>query len=151
MQRFEDAGLKNVWLANGFATRKTLYGNAVTVNNVPGLTHAICAALAGKIGRLSGAEFRYLRLHLRLSQKSLAQCFGNTEQAVALWEKTSRVPLWTDKHIRILWKAQEASNETVKNVVERINLIDQLVNQKIVVEATRRGWKGRVEDEPVAA
>ena len=39
----------------------------------------------------------------------------------------------------------------MKNVVERINLIDQRVNQKIVVEETKRGWKGRVEDEPLAA
>ena len=151
MYHYEDGGLKNVWLVNGFTIKKTSYGKAVSIEDVPGLTHAICAALAGKIGRLSGAEFRYLRLHLRLSQKLLAQCFGNTEQAVALWEKTGRVPLWADKYIRILWKAQEAGNETVKSVVERINLIDQLVNQKIVVEETKRGWKGRVEDEPVAA
>ncbi len=156
MYHYEDGGLKNVWLVNGFTIKKTPYGKAVDIENAPGLTRAICLALAGKIGRLSGAEFRYLRLHLRLSQKSLAQCFGNSEQAVALWEKTSKVPLWADKHIRILWKAQEAGNETVKNVVERINLIDQLVNQKIVVEAmgrgpARRGWKGRVEDQPLAA
>ena len=111
----------------------------------------MCVALAGKIGRLSGAEFRYLRLHLRPSQKSLTQCFCNTEHALAMWGKTGRVPLWADKHLRILWKAQEAGNETVKNVVDRINLIDQLVNQKIVVEEPRRGWKGSVEDEPVAA
>ena len=151
MYHYEDGGLKNVWLVNGFTTKKTPYGKAVAIDNVPGLTRAICVALAGKIGRLSGAESRYLRLHLRLSQKLLAQCFGNTEQAVALWEKTGRVPLWADKHVRILWKAQEAGNETVKNVVERINLIDQRVNQKIVVEETKRGWKGRVEDEPLAA
>jgi DNA-binding transcriptional regulator YiaG len=151
MKKLEDAGLENVWLANGFAIKETTYGTAEIINNVPGLTRAICLALAGKSGRLSGAEFRYLRLHLRLSQKSLAQCFGTTEQAVALWEKTGRVPLWADKHIRVLWKVQEAGDETVKKVVERINLIDQLVNQKIVVEETRRGWKGRVEDEPVAA
>ena len=151
MKKFDDAGLQSVWLANGFATKDTRYGAVETINDVPGLTRAICLTLAGKIGRLSGAEFRYLRLHLRLSQKSLAQSFGNTEQAVAMWEKTGRVPLWADKHIRILWKAQEAGNETVKKVVDRINLIDQLVNQKIVVEETRRGWKGRVEDEPVAA
>ena len=144
MKKFEDAGLENVWLANGFTTKKTLYGKAVATENVPSLTRAICLALAGKIGRLSGAEFRYLWLHLRLSQKSLAQCFGNTEQAVALWEKTGRVPLWADKHVRILWKAQEAGNETVKNVVERINLIDQLINQKIVVEATSRSQHRRV-------
>ena len=151
MKKFDGAGLQNVWLANGFSTKDTLYGIVEITNDVPGLTRAICLALAGKIGRLSGAEFRYLRLHLRLSQKSLAQCFSNTEQAIALWEKTGRVPLWADKHLRILWKAQEAGNETVKNVVDRINLIDQLVNQKIVVEETKRGWKGRVEDEPIAA
>ena len=151
MKKFDDAGLQNVWLANGFSTKDTLYGIVEITNDVPGLTRAICHALAGKIGRLSGAEFRYLRLHLRLSQKSLAQCFGNTEQAIALWEKTGRVPLWANKHLRILWEAQEAGNETVKNVVDRINLIDQLVNQKIVVEETKRGWKGRVEDEPIAA
>ena len=150
MKKFDDAGLQNVWLANGFSTKDTLYGIVEITNDVPGLTRAISLALAGKIGRLSGAEFRYLRLHLRLSQKSLAQRFGNTEQAVALWEKTGRVPFWADKRVRILWKAQEAGNETVKNVVDRINLIDQLVNQKIVAEETKRGWKGRVEDEPVS-
>ena len=151
MKTFDDAGLQNVWLANGFVTKDTGYGSVEIINDVPGLTLAVCLALAGKIGRLSGAEFRYLRLHLRLSQKSLAQCFSNTEQAIALWEKTGRVPLWADKHVRILWKAQEAGNESVKNVVDRINLIDQLVNQKIVVQETKRGWKGRVEDEPIAA
>ena len=151
MKSFDDAGLQNVWLANGFVTKETAYGSVEIINDVSGLTRVVCLALAGKIGRLSGAEFRYLRLHLRLSQKSLAQCFGNTEQAIALWEKTGRVPLWADKHLRILWEAQEAGNETVKNVVDRINLIDQLVNQKIVVEETKRGWKGRVEDKPIAA
>ena len=150
MKNFDDAGSQNVWLANGFVTKDTAYESVEIINDVSGLTRVVCLALADKIGRLSGAEFRYLRLHLRLSQKSLAQCFGNTEQAVALREKTGRVPLSADKHVRILWKAQEAGNEAVKNVVDRINLINQLVNQKIVVEETKRGWKGRVEDEPVS-
>ena len=103
MKKFDDAGLQNVWLANGFAIKDTPYGIVEIINDVPGLTRAICLALAGKIGRLSGAEFRYLCLHLRLSQKSLAQCFDNTEQAVALWEKTGREPLWADKHVRSMF------------------------------------------------
>ena len=151
MYHYEDGGLRNVWLVNGFTVKKTPYGKAVAIEDVPGLTRAICVALVGKVGRLSGAEFRYLRVHLRLSQKSLAKCFGNTEQAVALWEKTGRVPLWADKLVRILWKSQDDGNETVRKVVERTNLIERLVEQKIVVEETRRGWRGRVEDEPVAA
>ena len=99
-----------------------------------------------KIGRLNGAELRYLRLHLRLSQKALAKLLGNTEQSVANWEKRGRVPLWADKHIRILWQAAEEGNETVKHVVARLNDVERLLNQRIVVEETGRGWRSRVEN-----
>ena len=73
MYKFSDGGLRNVWLANGFTVKKTPYGDAVAIEDVPGLANAICAALTKKPGRLTGAEFRYLRLHLRLSQKALGQ------------------------------------------------------------------------------
>ena len=145
LHRFDDAGLRNVWLANGYTIKRTAYGNAVAVEDVEGLTRVVCRALARKLGRLDGAEFRYLRLHLRLSQKSLAKLFGNTEQSVANWEKRGRVPLWADKHIRLLWEAAQDGDETVKRVVDRINEVERLVNQRIVVEETRRGWRSRTE------
>ena len=71
MLRYDDGGLRNVWLANGYELRKTAYGKAVSFHDVHGLTLAICRALTKKPGRLTGPEFRYLRLHLRLSQASL--------------------------------------------------------------------------------
>lgn len=145
LHRFDDAGLRNVWLANGYTIKRTAYGNAVAVEDVEGLTRVVCRALARKLGRLDGAEFRYLRLHLRLSQKALAKLFGNTEQSVANWEKRGRVPLWADKHIRLLWEAAQDGDETVKRVVDRINEVERLVNQRIVVEETRRGWRSRTE------
>ena len=146
MYEFNDAGLKNVWLANGYTVKETPYGDAVAIENVPGLTRAICAALVKKPGRLTGAEFRYLRLHLRLSQKSLAKLFGNTEQAVALWEKNGRVPLWADKLLRLLWSEKENGNETIKRVMDRLDVIERLVSSRIVVSETKRGWKSRVEE-----
>ncbi len=146
LYRFSDAGLKNVWLMNGYTIKRTRYGDAVVIQDVAGLTRVICRALVRKIGRLNGAEFRYLRLHLRLSQKALAKLLGNTEQSVANWEKRGRVPLWADKHIRILWQAAEEGNETVKHVVARLNDVERLLNQRIVVEETRRGWRSRVEN-----
>ena len=145
LYRFDDAGLKNVWLANGYTIKRTAYGDAVAIEDIEGLTRVVCRALARKLGRLDGAEFRYLRLHLRLSQKSLAKLFGNTEQSVANWEKRGRVPLWADKHIRLLWEAAQDGDETVKRVVDRINEVERLVNQRIVVEETRRGWRSRTE------
>jgi len=148
MHRFDDAGLKNVWLVNGYKVVKTPYGMAVSYGDLDGLTRTICAALVKKVGRLTGVEFRYLRLHLRLSQKALARLLGNTEQSVANWEKKGRVPLWADKHLRILWQAARDGDETVKRVVARLNEVERLVHQRIVVEETRRGWRSRVEGSP---
>ncbi len=146
LHRFDDAGLVNVWLVNGYEVVDTPYGDGVSYHDLDGLTRTICAAFARKPGRLTGVEFRYLRLHLRLSQKSLAKLLGNTEQSVAIWEKRGRVPLWADKHLRLLWLAANDGERTVKAVIARLNEVEQLVNQRIVIEATRRGWRSRTED-----
>lgn len=151
MYKYDDAGLGNVWLANGYTVRKTRYGKAVAIENVDGLTRAICRALASKPGRLTGAEFRYLRLHLGLSQKALGKAFGNTEQAIALWEKKGRIPLWADKHLRLLVIAKEDGNEPLGRALERLDIVERLVSSRLVVEETRRGWKTRFEDEEETA
>lgn len=151
MYKYDDAGLRNVWLANGYTVRKTRYGKAVAIENVDGLTRAICRALASKPGRLTGAEFRYLRLHLGLSQKALGKAFGNTEQAIALWEKKGRIPLWADKHLRLLVIAKEDGNEPLGRALERLDIVERLFSSRLVVEETRRGWKTRFEDEEKTA
>ncbi len=151
MYRYDDAGLRNVWLKNGYTMRETKHGKAVAIENVAGLTTAICRALAGKPGRLTGAEFRYLRLHLGLSQKALGKVFGNTEQAVALWEKKGRVPLWADKHLRLLAIAKDDGSEPVRRALERLEVVERLVHSRLVIEETRRGWKSRYENEEKAA
>lgn len=57
MYKFSDGGLRNVWLANGFTVKKTPYGEAVAIEDVPGLTRAICAALTKKPGGLPAPSF----------------------------------------------------------------------------------------------
>ena len=147
MYKFTDGDLRNVWLANGFTVKKTPYGDAVAIEDVPGLTRAICAALTKKPGRLAGAEFRYLRLYLRLSKKALGQLFGNTEQAVAIWEKTGKIPLLADKHLRLLWAEHDNGNETIKVLMDRLNIVEQVTQSRIVLRETRTGWKSKVELE----
>ena len=147
MYKYTDGGLRNVWLANGFAVKRTPYGEAVAIEDVPGLTRAICAALTKKPGRLTGAEFRYLRLHFRLSQKGLGQLFGNTEQAVAIWEKTSKIPLLADKHLRLLWAERDDGNETINRLMDRLNIVERVTQSRIVLRETRTGWKSKVELE----
>ena len=146
LHRFDDAGLRNVWLVNGYRIVDTPYGRGIAYRNLEGLTQTICKALVHQAGRLHGTEFRYLRLHLRLSQKALAKLLGNSEQSVANWEKSGRVPLWADKHIHILWQAAQQGDETVRKVVGRLNDVERLLNQRIVVEETAKGWRSRVAD-----
>jgi putative transcriptional regulator len=150
MYKFTDGGLRNVWLANGFTVKKTPYGDAVAIEDVPGLTRAICAALTKKPSRLTGVEFRYLRLHLRLSQRTLGQLFGNTEQAVAIWEKTGKIPLLADKHLRLIWVEHDNGNEVIKRVMDRLNIVEQVTESKIILKETRTGWKSQVKYESEA-
>ena len=147
MYKFTDGDLRNVWLANGFTVKKTPYGDAVAIEDVPGLTNEICAALTKKPGRLTGAEFRYLRLHLRSSQKALGQLFGTSEQAIAIWEKTSKIPLLADKHLRLLWAERDDGNETIKRLMDRLNIVERVTQSRLVLRETGTGWKSKVELE----
>ncbi len=145
MIRYNDAGLRNVWLENGYQEKRTAYGRGLVIDDIEGLARTVCKALTKKRGRLTGSEFRYVRLGLRLSQKNLARLLGNNEQTVALWEKRGNVPVWADRNLRMLWIAKEDGNAGIGRVMERLNTVERLLNEQIIVEEGRRGWKSRVE------
>src|SRR4051794_35073003 len=96
MYHFTDGGLKNVWLTNGYIVHDTAYGEAVSFQDLDGLTKAICQALIKKPSKLTGTEFRYIRSNMLMSQKSLGKLMGYTEQAIAKWEKHGKVPKSAD-------------------------------------------------------
>lgn len=142
MYHYRDGGLENVWLANGYRKVSTPYGEGVSINDVDGLTRTLCMMLAKKQGLLSGKEFRYLRMAgLELSQAALGHEIGKTEQSIARWEKSKAVPKYADKLIRVLYVAHADGNATVRKLIERIRDVDRLLNQRVVLEETRRGWK----------
>jgi|LakMenEpi03Aug12_release.lakeMendotaPanAssembly.Ray.scaffolds.fasta_scaffold255322_3 putative transcriptional regulator len=153
MYRWNDMGLKNVWLVNGYTLHETPYGQGVSFEDVEGLTRAVSLALARKPGKLTGAEFRYLRqAGLGLSQASLGKVLGADAQSIARWEKSGKVPKWANRMIRLVFEAHADGDAAIRRVVERINDIDRLVNRRIVLEQTvRRGWRARTEDREVEA
>ena len=144
MYHYTDGGLRNVWLANGYEIKKTPFGEGVAFHNLDGLTESICIALTKKAGVLTGTEFRYIRsAGMLLSQPSLGKLMGIDGQSVARWEKTSKVPRWADKLVRLLYTAQAEGNEPIAKTVER------LVKQRIVVKESRGQWKPSLQDEAV--
>ncbi len=152
MYHYTDGGLRNVWLANGYTKQQTPFGEGVAIHDVAGLTQAICIALTKKAGVLTGVEFRYLRsAGMLLSQPALGKLMGADGQSVARWEKTSRVPRWADKLVRLLVLAHAEGNVPIRRAVARIQTVERLVKQRIVVEESRGRWQPRINDEEVSA
>lgn len=139
--RYTDGNLKNVWLRNGFRHHGTPYGKGLSIDDPDGLTFAISDALAAKDGALSGVEFRYLRLALKLSQVSLAHLLGVTENTIYNYEKAAKVPATGDKLARLLYQSHRHGDRAVREVVASLNFSDRIKNQKIVFESHRGKWK----------
>ncbi|NBO14847.1 MAG: hypothetical protein EBV20_06885 [Betaproteobacteria bacterium] len=138
MYAYTDAGLRNVWLLNGYQKKKTPYGQAVSIQNLEGLTQAICTALCKKPSKLLGSEFRYLRNGLMLSQASLGQLMGVSSQAIAIWEKSSRIPKMADLLIRVVYMAHTNGDESVKNMVTTLNDSERFT---LTLKETSKGWQ----------
>ena len=150
MYQYTDGGLRNVWLANGYEITQTPYGEGVSFHNLDGLTRSICMALTRKASPLTGAEFRYIRsAGMLLSQPALGKLMGVDGQSVARWEKTSKVPLWADKLVRLLYTAQVNGDEPIAKAVERIKTVERLIKQKIVVRESRGQWRPSLQDDDV--
>jgi len=148
MYHYTDGGLRNVWLANGYEITQTPYGEGVSFHNLDGLTRSICMALTRKASPLTGAEFRYIRsAGMLLSQPALGKLLGIDGQSVARWEKTSKVPLWADKLVRLLYAAQVNGDEPIAKAVERIKTVERLIKQKIVVRESRGQWRPSLQDD----
>ncbi len=148
MYHYTDGGLRNVWLANGYEIKQTPYGRGVSLHNLDGLTRSICLALARKTSPLSGAEFRYIRSGgMLLSQPAMGKLMGIDGQTVARWEKTSKVPRWADKLLRLLYAAHAEGNEPIAKAVARLNTVERLVKQKIIVKTSRGQWRPSLQDE----
>jgi DNA-binding transcriptional regulator YiaG len=139
MYHYTEVGLQNVWLANGYNVRKTSYGKAVSIEDADGLHRAIGRALACK-SHLTGAEFRFLRKELDLSQHRTADLLGTTEQTVALWEKRGKIPKTADRMFRAIYLETIDGNVKLKELIERVANLDRKVDEKLVFQDTDGGW-----------
>lgn len=147
MYHYTDGGLRNVWLRNGYTEHNTPYGRGVSFHNLDGLVTAICRALCDKPGKLTGAEFRFIRTTLRFSQKSLGKLFGYTEQAVAKWEKYGKVPKPVDAALRLVFIERYDGASRSATAVGLLNAIDRITNARIIVTESKSTWTSTFELE----
>ncbi len=140
MYHYQECGLDNVWLSNGYTLKETAYGKAVSIEQVDALHKLLADELVKKPGRLTGKELRFLRVHLALSQAALGQAQGVSEQNVSLWERHGKVPRANDQLLRLMVLLHHANNKALRGALDRIMAVERLVHQKIVVHAEAGRW-----------
>jgi putative transcriptional regulator len=141
---YEACGLDEVRLANGYEIHETVYGEAVAIDDVEGLHRAIGRWLIRRPRVLTGAEFRYLRKELDLSQKELAARLGATEQQVFRWEKRRRtaVPGTADRLLRVLYDAHDDGKKPSNWLLEELAYLDEVPAEPVTLEETpEAGWQ----------
>ena len=142
---YRECGLTNIHLLNGFTYKETRHGRAVSIRDMDGLHRAIGTHLAKEKRALTGAELRFFRIELGLSQTMLGMLLGKTGQSVARWEKgQSRIDATADRVVRLLYNQQTGANEDIRSALQELAALDDSAEEEVCFEDTDEGWQLRV-------
>ena len=140
MYHYTESGLQNVWLANGYRTRKVADGLAVAISDADALHRAIGRVIADK-GYMTGSELRFLRKELDFSQARFGMLVGASEESVSLWERRGRVPKSACRLMQALYLETIDGNVRIKELVERLANLDREHQERMVFEDVDGGWR----------
>ena len=144
MLKYDDCGLRNIWLANGYRFEDIEgHGRCLEIDNIESLHRAIAHHLVNYRKRLSGSEIRFLRIEMGMSQKRLADSLGVDEQTVSLWERSKRRPtVAAERMLRLMYLEHADGKTKVAEMIEKWNDSDRQENEpREVFEETRKGWR----------
>jgi DNA-binding transcriptional regulator YiaG len=139
---YQECGLDNIWLENGFEFHETPYGKGVSFINAETLDATIAKVLTEKPAPLTGKEFRFLRIMLDMSQKTVGELMGKEAQTVALWEKSDALKPDVDFLFRHIYRQTAINrNDNYRELVERLNHTDRCENDaRMLFKVTETGW-----------
>lgn len=127
---YVDCGLPNVWLDGGVTTVDTGYGPSTAIEDLGELHHQISMDIINSPGRMTGAEFRFLRIELDMSQRALSMVLNTSGKNIQRWEshKEKRVPGPVSFSIGALYAASK-SDEKLRELVDRVSSLDRQVTE----------------------
>jgi putative transcriptional regulator len=140
---YQESGLENVYLENGYTIHETPYGEGVSIHDTEGLHKVIGRSIVDAPKPLNGAEVRFLRTEMEMTQRNLAAMLGSTEQTVRLWEKHrgKAIPGSADRLLRALYSEYIGGDGSVRRMVDRLAELDQVERSEIHLRDTSRGWE----------
>lgn len=126
--QYKESGLDYVWLENGFTIEDhPNYGQLVSIQNVRGLHDQIGIWLAKLPRRLTGAEFKFLRMELDNSQRILARLLGVGEQSIQLWERSRDKPVpnqAAERLLRVMYIDYLSPDSQLRPLMQQITSLD---------------------------
>lgn len=144
LYQYRECGLDNVWLDGGFEVVESPYGSGVRIADMNGLHRCIAHCLVDKRGQLTGAEFRFLRTELDLSQSTMGEMCGRNERTVREWEtRDSVVDEPANTLIRFIYKQRfnpSANYEELTKTIKRLQALDRQMHE-FKLKITTEGWK----------
>lgn len=149
---YKESGLDNIYLVNGYTIHETPYGEGVSIENVEELHKTIGRWLISLPKKLDGAEFRFLRLEMEMTQRHLAALLGEEEQSVRRWEKARKksVKGSADRMMRVLYKEYVNGDGSIRAMIDRLAELDNIDRAEArLCTADHHTW--RVECNQLAA
>jgi hypothetical protein len=132
------SGLDYVYLANGFSIEDDPdYGRIVTID-APDDLHKAIGLHVVQSPKLTGAEFRFLRKQMRMTQKDLAERFGTDVQTIANYEKGKKIPATSEQLMRVTFVLWIMPPDTRAEIMKKI-AVD--VQQRTVKTARRVSYQ----------
>ena len=133
-----------MYLRNGFKVEFTMHGKTIRIHDIDGLHRAIGMCLIQEKKVLVGAEVRFLRHEMDLSQKMLGTLLDKSSQAVARWEKgKARMDGPADRLLRLLYEshvAETCPENRVRELLEQLAELDSSNLGNVQFEDTSSGW-----------
>lgn len=135
-------GLDNVYLASGYQVREIGGERYVSVRDAEDLHKAIAGYLIRQKKVLAGKEIRFLRKHLELTQRELANWLGVSDQSVARYEKEqTALEGPTDGLFRLLVAAQVFGAVNVREELEHIREADDATSDTVTLQRDDDEWR----------
>jgi len=141
---YTECGLDNIYLLNGYKLTKSPRGQCVSIHDLDGLHRAIGLFLVTAKRDLSGEEIRFLRHEMLMSQTTLAQLLGTSEQAVRRWERSkTNIPKSSEHVLRLLYREHTHNQHgKISTLLKQIATLEEEEDHKrFLFKDTGKGWK----------
>jgi len=140
---YTECGLDNIWLNNGFERHEdTGYGAGTSITDVEGLHVAIGLGLINSKNKLRGAELRFIRHELDLSQGALAIVLGTSEQNLRRWEKNNSISGPAQNLLSVLYNEYVSGTSEIRESLDRLASLDVRLHDEMDMALTAdHEWK----------